>query len=350
MIFGNIMPLPDENIYSILVRLAKVRGIKYFFDIKKHVIDKPTKMTVFNISESILCGKNLSNYFNVEYKAFMFNHSYEQYWRPFYIARGTNTVNRYVKNIYNIFDIRRKKYCEDCLSDDVMEYGVAYWHRAHDLPGIEFCYKHGQPLLTQNIRGRSNLLQLPSLNADVEYDNRYEYYSEEDINIYSPLSPLYCVEDEIEYSNMCYDFLCVSSAEININLLLIRYIYDLERDNIFTVKGGINYRVFNKILEKSNLRDLFKDNVINFMHKLDLYLSKREKQSTNMFGSFKDHIGIVKLLYGNVNNLIDECIVFQENVKYEKFKKIIYKKGELSSSDIYRRAQREFRTILSACY
>lgn len=35
------------------------------------------------------------------------------------------------------------RYCRACTLSDVENYGCAYWHRAHQLPGVCVCHKHG---------------------------------------------------------------------------------------------------------------------------------------------------------------------------------------------------------------
>lgn len=39
------------------------------------------------------------------------------------------------------------RYCPDCLTEDLHDYGEAYWHRAHILPFVQTCDKHGSPLV-----------------------------------------------------------------------------------------------------------------------------------------------------------------------------------------------------------
>lgn len=38
-------------------------------------------------------------------------------------------------------------YCRQCMEQDLAEKGVAYWHRSHQLHGIDWCLVHGHPLL-----------------------------------------------------------------------------------------------------------------------------------------------------------------------------------------------------------
>ncbi len=37
--------------------------------------------------------------------------------------------------------------CVECLREDVPERGIGYWHRVHQLPGVQICWRHQTPLL-----------------------------------------------------------------------------------------------------------------------------------------------------------------------------------------------------------
>jgi transposase len=74
------------------------------------------------------------------------------------------------------------KSCPDCLLQDRSEFGTAYWHRSHQLPGTWVCLKHDQILLESNLKStsaqrfnwilpdeshiRSMVTHSPSLNID----------------------------------------------------------------------------------------------------------------------------------------------------------------------------------------
>lgn len=38
------------------------------------------------------------------------------------------------------------RWCSACILRDIEEYGLAYWHRTHQLPGVVVCAHHGRPL------------------------------------------------------------------------------------------------------------------------------------------------------------------------------------------------------------
>lgn len=46
--------------------------------------------------------------------------------------------------------------CKECMGNDIRTYGIAYWHRAHQLPLSNYCVLHAQPLFEWKIE-RSHL-------------------------------------------------------------------------------------------------------------------------------------------------------------------------------------------------
>lgn len=39
------------------------------------------------------------------------------------------------------------KICLECIRDDLSEQGYSYWHRAHHIPGVTTCWRHGESLI-----------------------------------------------------------------------------------------------------------------------------------------------------------------------------------------------------------
>ncbi|ODA28194.1 TnsD family Tn7-like transposition protein [Veronia pacifica] len=50
------------------------------------------------------------------------------------------------------------KYCPVCVYEDIYNFGVAYWHCHHQVPGVEACHAHGVWLGHYNLQGRSHLV------------------------------------------------------------------------------------------------------------------------------------------------------------------------------------------------
>ncbi len=43
------------------------------------------------------------------------------------------------------------RFCPACVSSDYSRYGEPYWHRSHQIYGINLCHKHGSPLVETTI-------------------------------------------------------------------------------------------------------------------------------------------------------------------------------------------------------
>lgn len=63
------------------------------------------------------------------------------------------------------------KSCPLCAQDDIYDFGVAYWHLAHQVPGVEACLKHKTWLLHNNFLSRShaNRQLLPDVKCEPCY-------------------------------------------------------------------------------------------------------------------------------------------------------------------------------------
>lgn len=51
------------------------------------------------------------------------------------------------------------RYCPDCVSDDIEKHGETYWHRLPQLPGIEYCPKHGRKMQDSHVRLRETSMK-----------------------------------------------------------------------------------------------------------------------------------------------------------------------------------------------
>lgn len=64
---------------------------------------------------------------------------------------------------------RYLRFCPECVSSDNSIYGEPYWHRSHQIYGINLCHKHGLPLAETTIEtmpsGENVRYVLPDLNV-----------------------------------------------------------------------------------------------------------------------------------------------------------------------------------------
>lgn len=54
------------------------------------------------------------------------------------------------------------RYCGTCVQEDIAAFGIAYWHRIHQLPCVSICVKHNMPLCVRTPSTARNCLELPS--------------------------------------------------------------------------------------------------------------------------------------------------------------------------------------------
>lgn len=57
----------------------------------------------------------------------------------------TSTIGRIPRREVSTHSLA--KFCLSCVRADLVEQGYSYWHRAHHIPGITVCWRHGERLL-----------------------------------------------------------------------------------------------------------------------------------------------------------------------------------------------------------
>lgn len=73
--------------------------------------------------------------------------------------------------------ITRVKLCPNCLTEDVNQFGEAYWHRTHQLSCVHFCDKHSTELLEAIIPTDSRK-SVPALTSEIETRHYLPFLSE----------------------------------------------------------------------------------------------------------------------------------------------------------------------------
>ncbi|MGY5798301.1 TnsD family Tn7-like transposition protein [Rheinheimera faecalis] len=126
---SRIAELSGEESESLLNR--ETLAPLFFFYLPKHAI---------SLKEDLLCGDG----------ARAFRHSQ----LPSFNSGGTLVL----------------KWCPICVSKDLFELGVAYWHRAHQIPGVTSCWEHHVRLLSCELKERQRLFVglPPLLHRDIE--------------------------------------------------------------------------------------------------------------------------------------------------------------------------------------
>lgn len=97
------------------------------------------------------------------------------------------------------------RYCPTCMSNDEQSYGEPYWHRSHQIPSVQLCHQHNEPLLDSTIisnwveRSRALINLSPEISSNqeklqkidnVQHDSWLAVATHRLLNISPPLLPL----------------------------------------------------------------------------------------------------------------------------------------------------------------
>jgi hypothetical protein len=64
--------------------------------------------------------------------------------------------------------VRRRRTCVRCVEEDLKNTGETYWHRAHNLPGVFTCHRHGCALALTNVAACGDLKTIYALPIECE--------------------------------------------------------------------------------------------------------------------------------------------------------------------------------------
>ncbi|UDF35533.1 UNVERIFIED_ORG: TniQ family protein [Shinella sp. XGS7] len=156
-------PLPDELSRSFLGRVMRMNGIAS----EKGMIERLASF--LGVTErdrrKVTATQILSKAAGIEIERFVCQHT---------LVPLRRSINSYLPDLAHgaagsegvLFLsgprlVRSSPYlCSDCVRADLDKYGISYWHREHQLPGVLWCARHRVPL--RYAEGDGALLQPPS--------------------------------------------------------------------------------------------------------------------------------------------------------------------------------------------
>ncbi|KQA32756.1 MULTISPECIES: TnsD family Tn7-like transposition protein [Gammaproteobacteria] len=142
--------LPDELLFSRIIRFLSVSGLSTsnflltVYGSPKACIHPYLTAGLNNLAA--LAGEEADNLLYQQTLAPTFMHCLPLHSDEIY--SGLISSNNYTATRASQLSCVREreplslKCCPQCIKSDIHEYGVAYWHRNHQIPGIESCSKH----------------------------------------------------------------------------------------------------------------------------------------------------------------------------------------------------------------
>ena len=120
------------------------------------------------------------------------------------------------------------KYCPICISDDRSRFGIAYWHRTHQLPEVVLCLKHGT-ILIKALNSTDHLhrhaLMLPPFETEVIWPS-------------NPNSTI--ARMQLRFANHSASLLELDQHRVNSNALQLTYQSKLIETGLARRSGRVN--------------------------------------------------------------------------------------------------------------
>lgn len=176
--------LPDETVYSRLVRYhlysgeIKTHFLWQIFGKRKIVLHPYLTAHIDNLA--ILFNEEANNIIEKQTLFPIFSFYLSQYSDAIKKAQlgsnGALVIRACQLSAFKGRVLLVAKSCPVCMKQDIYEYGVTYWHRTHQVPGITACATHGVCLnqLDLSTLNRCDYNLLPQLTQDVVIASKNE--------------------------------------------------------------------------------------------------------------------------------------------------------------------------------
>ena len=156
---------PDEILFSRIIRHFTLSGMTtadyLFTTLGNHKVSIHPYLTAGLDKFSKLSQENPTQLLNEQTLAPLFIHFLPSYASTILLGLISTNAKDAIRAC-QLVCVRDKeslsiKYCPACAKADVENVGVSYWHRSHQIPGIESCSSHQVKLIHFPLNGRSRL-------------------------------------------------------------------------------------------------------------------------------------------------------------------------------------------------
>ncbi|AIY08776.1 hypothetical protein LK13_09350 [Paenibacillus polymyxa] len=253
-------PLPDEVLYSVFARYHVNSGNGSCRKTLRDLFSTSNDSAVTAYSGHLYAlhtripGKAIPVSYLLEH------HTLIPYYRPFipenrYNRILQNLVHMNCQSIYMWMGLPASgvesplflRYCNQCVSIDRLKFGIAYWHRSHQLTGVFVCPEH-----------QCYLLESPILYE--QKGKKHEFIPLE--SILQEIVPLALQgsNKEITIAQKAADLLKNNYGSLDMEAIRKHYLYKLQYMGFLTAAGNIKFRdlvpQFNSFYGTTMLEDL----------------------------------------------------------------------------------------------
>ncbi|MEK3997138.1 TnsD family Tn7-like transposition protein [Psychrobacillus sp. FSL W7-1493] len=234
---------PDELLYSALARYHNYSGNESFKKTMRDLFGCETVCSVtdlpcnLDVLASRIPGKVISK------EKLLYDHTLMPYYSHFIPSDRLENIREemYFSNGRSIHMLvgltangvkppKNLRYCTVCAMNNRAQYGLAYWHRAHQIPGVIVCYKHKVNLREANVpysqrRNKHEFVPLDTITINI---NTEEVIVENYLNLFIAQNSFYL----LNYN---------SEKIVRKNNVRNIYLKEIQNINMLSVKGRIKF-------------------------------------------------------------------------------------------------------------
>ncbi|MDB2374144.1 TnsD family transposase [Psychrosphaera haliotis] len=170
--------LPDETLFSRYVRHMTILGMSEQ-DYLTTLLNKPRAsihpyLTIGIRRAAKICGDSETKIYRKQTLGRLFSYFLPQHAKSISQAllqsNGSNAIRACQLVTFKESETLTLKYCPVCAKEDIKHFGVAYWHRNHQVSGVEACPDHKVWLIHEKLPERPHIktLLLPSHSTPVK--------------------------------------------------------------------------------------------------------------------------------------------------------------------------------------
>jgi DNA-binding MarR family transcriptional regulator len=151
---------PDEMLYSVCSRYHLWSSNNSYTATSIELFGKQRIVSIELPSDIELFCKQLSTFNDsISPEQILYKHTHFPFYQPFLLKEKGDRIkqNSFRVKGYNTIiggakiKTERLKFCKRCFTEDKASFGEAYWHRTHNVLGLNACYKHLEWLYESNI-------------------------------------------------------------------------------------------------------------------------------------------------------------------------------------------------------
>jgi len=181
------VPYPDEILYSIFARYSDHMRYSSSNAVARDLIgrEKPTRVSLPNCLGWLI--DNLPPQLNHTVAGLIDNHTLLPFYEPFLPLDRSSLLRRFMEakeanQVEVLLGIRNQslptdctRFCPRCVQEDRKQFGECYWHRVHQIPGVEVCPTHNIYLrsCSEQSRGTGTIYRFLSAERMIGSETRF---------------------------------------------------------------------------------------------------------------------------------------------------------------------------------